>query len=115
METSEISIHQCRLFHALKTDGGWITSKEAAIKADIAKRTARAHLLRFVQQGLLDQAEVFPAHRYRLAAKADKRNLAMLQRLESACVVFGLTTLEKNKARTPITASTSAPRSTTSE
>ena len=67
-----------------------ITSKEAAAKAKVAERTARAHLLRFVHEGLLDQAEVFPAHRYRLAAKAGKRNLAALQRLESACIVFGL-------------------------
>lgn len=53
------------------------------------KRTARQHTRRLVDLGVLDMAEVFPAHRFRLSAKADKRKRAYLARLERACEVFG--------------------------
>lgn len=46
--------------------------------------------MKLVDLGLLDQAEVFPAHRYRLSSKADKRNKSYLQRLERAAEVFGI-------------------------
>jgi DNA-binding IclR family transcriptional regulator len=48
---------------------GWLTSQQVAEGAKVAARTARQHLLRLVQLGLLDQAEVFPAHRYRLSTQ----------------------------------------------
>lgn len=90
METSEISIHLCKVFLAIKATNGWAASKDVACSSGVAERTTRAHLLRLVKMGLLDQAEVFPAHRYRFAAKADKRNRAMLQRINGACDIFGL-------------------------
>lgn len=91
MERSEVSIHEVRIFQYLQSvKGGWVTAKDVGEKARVAPRTARAHLLRFVQLGVADQAEVFPAHRYRLAAKADKRNGSYVLRLETAVEVFGL-------------------------
>lgn len=90
MEHNEISEHQVKIFRFMQQHKGWLTSQQVAEGAKVAARTARQHLLRLVQLGLLDQAEVFPAHRYRLSSKADKRNVAYLKRLEMACEVFGL-------------------------
>jgi DNA-binding IclR family transcriptional regulator len=88
METSEISLHLLKVFDAVKTHGGWLTNKEVAKLSGVAPRTARAHTARLVAVGLFDLAEVFPAHRYRLSALADKRNKAMMQRIDAAREVF---------------------------
>ena len=90
METSEVSLHQVKVFQCLES-GGWVTAKEVAGKAGVADRTARAHLLKLVHLGVADQAEVFPAHRYRLSEMADRRNKAYVQRIHAAMEVFGLT------------------------
>jgi hypothetical protein len=91
MERNEISIHETRAFVALlKNRGKWITSKELAREANIAERTARAFSLKFTKLGLVDVAEVFPAHKYRLSEKASKRNAAYFGRLQKACDVFGI-------------------------
>lgn len=90
MERNEISLHEVKAFLALRSASDWITSKDIAERAGIAPRTARLHALRLVRLGIVDQAEVFPAHRYRLASNARNRNVNYLQRLEQACEVFGL-------------------------
>lgn len=91
METNEISLHEAKLYCAIEKRGAvWSTSKELAKDAGIAERTARAHLFKFVKLNLMDVAEVFPAHRYRLAEKAAKRNAGYLSRLMCAADVFGL-------------------------
>lgn len=91
MERNEVSTHEARLFLAVEKRGGkWATSKELAAEAGIAERTARAHLFKMVGLNILDIAEVFPAHRYRFADKADKRNAAYVIRLRRAVEVFGL-------------------------
>jgi hypothetical protein len=46
--------------------------------------------LKLVNLGIFDQAEVFPAHRYRLAEMADKRNKGYALRIEQAMSVFGI-------------------------
>ena len=89
METNEVSLHQVKVFQCLEA-GEWLTSKEVAERAGVAGRTARAHLLKLVHLGIVDQAEVFPAHRYRLSEMADKRNKAYVQRLHAAMEVFGI-------------------------
>jgi DNA-binding IclR family transcriptional regulator len=90
MERNEVSLHEARIFTALERAGGWLTNREIAQAAGVAGRTARAHSLRLVRLGILDLAEVFPAHRYRLSEKAAKRNAAYFQRLRQACEVFGI-------------------------
>jgi len=91
MEKNEISLHEVKLFLALqKNVAQWMTSKELAKASGVAERTARAHCYKLAKLGLVDTAEVFPAHRYRMAEKADKRNGGYLQRLQAACEVFGL-------------------------
>lgn len=89
MERNEISAHEVRVFECLRgAKGKWLTAKDVAVATEVADRTARAHLSKFVKLGIADQAEVFPAHRYRLAEKAGKRNAGYLLRIEAACEVF---------------------------
>lgn len=91
MEKNEVSIHEARVFSVfLANPKEWLTSKEIAEKADVAQRTARAHCLKLVQLGILDQAEVFPSHRYRMAEKADKRNRGYFDRVKQAMEIFGI-------------------------
>jgi predicted ArsR family transcriptional regulator len=91
MERNEISLHEVKVFAALnRREGRWATSKEIAGEAGVAGRTARAHLLKLVRLGIADQAEVFPAHRYRRAEKAAKRNAGYHLRLLAACEVFSV-------------------------
>lgn len=92
MERNEISVHEARAFVVLRKEHSWITSKELAERAEIAGRTARSFMLKFVRLGIVDIAEVFPGHRYRLSEKARSRNAAYFQRLEMALDVFGLAT-----------------------
>ena len=88
-ERSEISLHEVKLFRALKASPNrWFTNQELAVACEYSERTVRAHTLRFVKLEILDQAEVFPAHRYRYSQKANRRNVAYLQRLEQADEVF---------------------------
>jgi DNA-binding IclR family transcriptional regulator len=89
MEMNEISLHLLKVFEAARSHAGWLTAKEIADRSGVAARTARAHASRLVSLGIFDIAEVFPAHRYRFSALAEKRNKAMFQRLENARVVFG--------------------------
>lgn len=91
METNEISLHLLKIFQHVKKSSKWVTSKEVAEATGVAQRTSRAHLLKLVHLGILDQAEVFPAHRYQFSEMADKRNKAFMQRLEKAAEVFEMT------------------------
>lgn len=102
-ETSEVSVHLARIFLAIRC-GKWMTAKEVATIAVVDGATARGHLRRLVKQGLLDQAEVFPGHRYRMSSVAEKRNLAFVRRLEQAVEIFtecGLIAAPVPEARRP--------------
>lgn len=90
METNEISAHLFRVYSYVKGSGKWVTSTEVSNHASVAPRTARAHCLRLVQLGIFDQAEVFPSHKYRFSDMAEKRNKAMITRLEKAQEVFAI-------------------------
>lgn len=88
METAEISAHLYRVFVFVRTAERWVTAREIAAGAQVARRTARAHAVRLVSSGLFDQAQVWPGHRYRMALTAAKRNPGFLRRLEDATVHF---------------------------
>lgn len=90
-EKGEISIHEARLYRVFtKDESAWLTNRDVAKASQISERTARLHTLRLVKLGILDLAEVFPAHRFRISQMAEKRNRAYLQRLNNACSVFGI-------------------------
>lgn len=90
MESNEISLHQVRVFQFLSGRTDWITAADVAAGSKVASRTARAHLSKFVKAGVVDQAEVFPGHRYRLSPLAEKRNKSLIQRLRKAIEIFGV-------------------------
>lgn len=68
----EISAHEVRIVAALKASGEWMSSRDVAREAKVAPRTARHHLRRLADIGILEEAEVFPGHRYRFSAKSDR-------------------------------------------
>jgi DNA-binding IclR family transcriptional regulator len=89
-ERSEVSLHEIKVLHALMSNPDkWLTHKEISQTSRVNERTTRAHTLRLVKLGMLEKAEVFPAHKYRWSAKASKRNAAYAQRIEQAIQVFG--------------------------
>lgn len=91
MERAEISLHEVRVYRVLKEHSkAWLTNNDLSKMANMNARTTRSHTLRFVKLGIIDQAELFPAHRYRLSTKADKRNKSYLQRIEEANAIFGV-------------------------
>jgi DNA-binding IclR family transcriptional regulator len=89
MEKNEISRHEILVYQAL-AEGKWVTNQEIADKTGVAPRTARHHTLRLVKLGIADQAELFPAHRYRLSEYAAKRNRGYADRIGRAAEIFGL-------------------------
>lgn len=91
-ERNEISRHEVDVFRALVLNAdSWQTNTDIAAACQaVAPRTVRAVTLKLVQLGVLDQAEVFPAHRFRLASKAAKRNRGYVDRLHRAAEVFGV-------------------------
>jgi hypothetical protein len=90
MERSEISRHEVTLYRALlASPERWFTNQELSEQTKLPGRTVRLHTHRFVELGMLDLAEVFPAHKYRWSSKSGKRNAAYLQRLQQADGVFG--------------------------
>lgn len=90
MEGNEISEHQARIYAFLKSAQGWVTAKDIEKGANVGGRTARLHALNLVRLLIVDQAEVFPGHRYRLSSMAAKRNQTYVKRLEEALDVFGM-------------------------
>lgn len=91
-ERSEISEHEVKIYMLLKAQPEkWFTHKEIATGTGVAERTVRMHTVRFVKLGLLDLAELFPAHRYRFSEKGHRRNKSYTLRLESAAEIFGIT------------------------
>ena len=90
MERAEISLHQLRVFRFVADANTWLTNREIAHGLNMRERTVRAHTKRFVELGIFDQAEVFPAHKFRLSGQARKRNIGFMNRLNSAAEVFGL-------------------------
>lgn len=97
-ERNEVSRHEVEVFRVLHSTGhSWRTNAElAAACRNVAPRTVRAMTLKFVRLGLVDQAEVFPAYKFRLAEKAAKRNRGYIDRLHHAAEVFGIS-LEANQ------------------
>ena len=89
MERNEISEHEIRVYRVLKGDPQkWWTARDMTTAAKVAARTASLHLQRFSNLGVVDLAEIFPHHRYKLSVKGSKRNKAYVQRLEEALVIL---------------------------
>lgn len=88
-ESIDISIHQVRLFRALKRDS-WQTGIAVSKAAGVARRTASHHLQRFTEMGIVQRADVFPGPQYRISPSAETNNHGLLRRLADAAQVFGI-------------------------
>jgi hypothetical protein len=93
MEKNEISVHEVLVWSVfLSHPDKWMSNTEVLKmlpeSATVQPRTARHHTRKLVQLGLLDQMELFPAHRYRLSSVGDKRNLGYSLRLKQALEVL---------------------------
>jgi hypothetical protein len=88
-ERAEVSLHEVRVYRAfLGKPKDWLTNKETSALSGVNERTTRLHTLRLVRLGILEQAQVFPGHRYRLAEKQSKQTIAYAMRLAKAAEVF---------------------------
>jgi hypothetical protein len=94
MERSEISQYQIAIYFAFKNrPDQWMSNADVAAVADgITPRTVRAHTHRLAKLGVLDEATVFPANRYRLAVRRNEDAEEHCQRLERAAHVLGMAT-----------------------
>jgi hypothetical protein len=92
MEDSAISLHEVLVYRALcLSRGRWLSDRQLAQKiGGVTARSIRAYCLKLAKYGLVDQPNVFPAHRYRLSAKASQQDHPHLRRLEQAATSFGL-------------------------
>lgn len=92
IEKNEISIQEAKFYATIKniSKDRWVTAREVKDMAEIGGSSSRIYALKLTKLGILDLAEVWPAHRYRVSDKASKRNKAYLQRLENALEVFSI-------------------------
>lgn len=88
MEKAEISIHQWKIYDCLVKSQTWMSNKDIAQKTGVSLRRVGFHTNNLVQLGILDQAEVYPGHRFKISNRADKRNTGYLRRLVQAGEIF---------------------------
>lgn len=88
-ERSEVSLHLVKVFKTIKDlNGKWIGNQQIAEQTGVAKRTVSAHTLHLVEAGVINQAEVFPAHQFQISEVGNKRNKTFFERLEKAMEIF---------------------------
>lgn len=90
MGNNEISLHEIRVYVALKQAKRWLTNRELSEEMKMPLRTVSLKTKKFVELNICDMAEVFPGHRFKFSERASKRNTAYIKRLENALDVFGL-------------------------
>lgn len=86
-ESSEISEKELRTFKAISTKT-WVSNKDIALITKLSRRQVNDYMLKFMKIGLIDQAEVWPEHLYRLSRFAAKRAPGYLERLRFTERVF---------------------------
>lgn len=90
-EKSEVSLHLIKVWKYLKENSEkWSTNHQIAEFVKFSERTVRMHTLYLVRSGLVDQMEVFPGHRYKMANNPDKRNVNFYDRLEKVSEIFDM-------------------------
>jgi hypothetical protein len=73
MANKLVSSHQLRVLDALESNGeGWMTSSAIASTAEVALRTANAHLAFFVASGIAQRLESFPGYLYSISPIVEK-------------------------------------------
>ena len=88
-ERSEVSLHLLKVYKFIKDlNGKWTTNKEVAKHVGFSLRTVSAHTLHLVNAGIINQAEVFPEHRFQYSEVSNKRNKTFHDRIEKAIEIF---------------------------
>lgn len=93
MNPNKISLHEVLVFAAFSgTKGKWLTNDEVAkrVAPNVRPRTVRLHTKGLADAGILEQAPVFPAHRYRLTEHVPQRGTSYLTRIHAAAEVFAV-------------------------
>lgn len=78
-----ISEHEVKVFLALKGCGRWITAKDLAEKTNVANRTVRGHLTKFVKCGMADVIKQYPGYRYKLKLEPCAEAKAYIAEIEA--------------------------------
>jgi hypothetical protein len=91
MGNNAISLDEVLVYRALLQNGRrWVTDRQLAQRIEgVTARSIRAHCLKFVKLGLVEQPAILPARRYRLSQNAS-RDHPYVRRLEQAAEAFGL-------------------------
>lgn len=87
MSLDEISWHEVKVYQVLRSNPDtWMSNRDIANAiGNIADRTVRAHTRKLVRFKLVDEARVFPGHKYRYSKQGDP---SYSQRLDHAAAVF---------------------------
>jgi DNA-binding CsgD family transcriptional regulator len=90
MDRHQISLYEVKIYRTfLGTPDKWFTNQEVASLIGVAARTVRAHTRRLTSIGVLEQAELFPAYRYRLSTEAGQIDMGYMNRLNRAIDIVG--------------------------
>lgn len=86
----ETSPHEVHAYRALKRTGGkWVTAEEFATLANIAGRTARDKLAKFVALGVAERFDAHGGYRYRFTGDSPAADRSYVAQLETAVKVLG--------------------------
>ena len=93
MGNDAISLDEVLVYRALlQNRRRWITDRQLAQRIEgVTARSIRAHCLKLVKLGLVEQPATLPARRYRLSQNANPDH-PYVRRLEQAAQAFGLST-----------------------
>jgi hypothetical protein len=99
MGNDAISLDEVLVYRALlQNRRRWITDRQLAQRIEgVTARSIRAHGLKLMKLGLVEQPATLPARRYRLSAKAS-RDHPYVRRLEHAAEVFELSTKGEDRS-----------------
>lgn len=81
-----ITPHEVRTYQAVQQS--WATSREVASKAGVAERTARHHLRRLADAGVIERFEAFDGFRYRANPNPNDSAVIRISQLDNAAAVF---------------------------
>lgn len=85
------STHEVQVFRVFSiSPNRWFTNRDVAEQSGVAYRTGRLHTSRLTKLGVLDQEQLFPGYRFRLASKLTRPAQEYVKRLEAAAEIFGL-------------------------
>lgn len=83
-KSDQPSLHEVRVYEALRSNGGWMTARAVAAAGDVVDRTSRAHCAALAEDGVVEVAKVFGGYRYRIRSEPDDHGRERVRQLEEA-------------------------------